>query len=576
LTDGGTDGVALMAAPAAGSTVDPGEPQGRRDLRRALPWLPPVAIVALACVLPIVELWRAPGSPMEEGFMLAFPELVLEGQIANRDFLHLYGPGSLWVLAGVFEVFGTTLAAERVVGLLQLIGVVFGVFALMRPWGRWVAAAGAVMTAVVLLPPTGLVAMAWPGGLALGLWALTAALAGRAAPTTSRRRSRLFLLAGLLAGVALLFRPDLIAAVGLSAVVLWWGLDRGARLRLAGGVAIGLAPYVVHVATAGIGNVVEGLVVEPVFELRAGRSLPFPPSWGHFDGFLQRVGAFIEPAWPLPAPASPAQLTLWVGLLLVATGGLVAAGVAAARRGDRRLLVMALFCVGLLPQAIQRADSTHLAWVSCVPLGFLPAAVIEGQRAWRPSWPQRRAAVLAVAVPVVATLALAPTFIWGVYGDYVGRSFGVDPIEAGTMRRGDRVFHYGRLEAVDAVNAMLPDLERTTEPGDTLFVGPIDLRKTPYSEAYLYYLMPELEPATRYIEMDPGIANADDSGMADELRRADVVVLSSIYANWDEPNDSRKYGPNEPNEVIEQEFCLIDSYGEGYRGRGLFELYRHC
>jgi hypothetical protein len=265
-----------------------------------------------------------------------------------------------------------------------------------------------------------------------------------------------------------------------------------------------------------------------------------------------------------------------VGLLLVATAALVAAGVAAARRGDRRLLVMAVFCVGLLPQAIQRADSTHLAWVSCVPLGFLPAAVIEGQRAWRPSWPRRRAAVLAVAVPVVATLALAPTFVWGVYGDYVGRSFGVDPIEAGTMRRGDRVFHYGRLGAVDAVNAMLPDLDRITEPGDSLFVGPVDLRKTNYSEAYLYYLMPELEPATRYIEMDPGIANADDSGMADELRRADVVVLSSIYANWDEPNDSRKFGPNEPNEVIEEEFCLIESYGDGHRGRGLFELYGRC
>jgi hypothetical protein len=179
-------------------------------------------------------------------------------------------------------------------------------------------------------------------------------------------------------------------------------------------------------------------------------------------------------------------------------------------------------------------------------------------------------------VPVVATLALAPTFVWGVYGDYVGRSFGVDPIEVGTMRRGDRVFHYGRLEAVEAVNAMLPDLDRITEPGETLFVGPVDLRKTNYSEAYLYYLMPELEPATRYIEMDPGIANADDSGMADELRRADVVVLSSIYANWDEPNDSRKFGPNEPNEVIEDEFCLIESYGDGYLGRGLFELYRHC
>jgi hypothetical protein len=576
VTDAGTDGPALMTAPAAGPAVDPGAPRKRGDLQRALPLLAPMAIVAVACVLPIVELWRAPGSPMEEGFMLTFPELVLEGQIPNRDFLHLYGPGSLWVLVGVFKVFGTTLAAERVVGLLQLLGVVFGVFALARPWGRWVAAAGGVMTAVVLLPPAGLVAMAWPGGLALGLWALNAALAGGTAPTSSRRRGRLFVVAGVLAGAALLYRPDLAAAIGLSAVVLWRGLDRRARLRLAGGVAIGLAPYAIHLATAGVGNVVQGLVLEPVFELRAGRSLPFPPSWSHFDGFLQRVGAFIEPSWPLPAPGSPAQLTLWVGLLLAATAALVAAGVAAARRGDRRLLVMALFCVGLLPQAIQRADSTHLAWVSCVPLGLLPAAVVEGQRAWRPAWPRRRTAVVAAAVPVAATLALAPTFVWGVYGDYVGRSFGVDPIEAGTMRRGERDFRYGRLEAVAAVNAMLPEVERIAEPGDTLFVGPVDLRKTNYSEAYLYYLMPELEPATRYIEMDPGIANAEGSGMADELRRADVVVLSSIYANWDEPNDSRRFGPNEPNEVIEEEFCLIGSYGEGNRGHGLFELYRHC
>jgi hypothetical protein len=574
--DAATDVTPLTTAPVTGPTVDPTVPQRRRHTRRALPWLPPIAVVAVTCALPLVELWRAPGSPMEEGFMLVFPELVLEGQVPNQDFLHLYGPGSLWVLAGVFEVFGTTLAAERVVGLLQLVGVVFGVFALLRPWGRWVAAAGGATAAVVLLPPAGLIALAWPGGLALGLWALNAALGAGAAPAPSQRRSRLCVVAGVLAGVALLYRPDLVLALGLATAVLWRGFDRGARLALAGGLAIGVSPYAVHVAMAGVGNVVEGLVLEPVFELRNGRSLPVPPSWSHFDGFLQRVGAFVEPSWPLPAPHTPAQLSLWLGLLLAATIALVAAGVAAARRGDRRLLVLALFCVGLLPQAIQRPDSTHLAWVSCVPLGLLPAAVVEAQRAWRPGWRQRRTAVLAVAVPVVATLALAPTFVWGVYADYVGRSFGVGPIEVGTMRRGDRVFYYGRPEAVEAVNAMLGEIERITEPGDSLFVGTGDLRKTPYSEAYLYYLMPELEPATRYIEMDPGMANADDSGMADELRRADVVVLSSIHDHWEEPNDSRKFGPNEPNEVVEDEFCLVESYGDGYFGRGLYELYGRC
>ena len=61
--------------------------------------------------------------------MLVFPEQVLRGYLPNRDFLYLYGPGSLWVLAGFFKVLGDGLAVERLVGLLQQVGLVFGVFA---------------------------------------------------------------------------------------------------------------------------------------------------------------------------------------------------------------------------------------------------------------------------------------------------------------------------------------------------------------------------------------------------------------------------------------------------------------
>jgi hypothetical protein len=70
--------------------------------------------------------------------------------------------------------------------------------------------------------------------------------------------------------------------------------------------------------------------------------------------------------------------------------------------------------------------------------------------------------------------------------------------------------------------------------------------------------------------MDPGVANREGSRLADDVASADAVVLSGVWSDWDEPNDSRKFGPNEPNEVVRDEFCLVDKYS------GLFELYRRC
>ena len=525
----------------------------------------PLGLVAVACVLPLFGLWSAPGAPMEEGFMLTFPELLLKGFVPHRDFVHLYGPGGLWLLAAVYKVVGVTLEAERTVGFLQQVGVAFGVFAALRPWGRWTAAAGGVVAAVIVIPPIGLVALAWVGAVALGLWSVNATLAG-----LERGSTRLVGLGGVLGGLALLYRPDLVVAVVLSGIVLLTSLRGRDRLWYLGGAALGVAPYLVLVAMAGVRPTINGLFLDPVFDLRGGRRLPLPPSWDKFDGFLQLAGLLEEPPWPFPAPPSPAQLSLWLLLLLASVVLLFVTGRSVVRgTGDRRLIALALFSAGLLPQALQRADSTHLAWVSCVPLGLLPAALVELRR----SAPGAR--LVAAAVPVVLTVALVPDFTWRAYSDYVARGFGKEHVQ-GTMRSGDREFHYGRPDAVESVNRMIPVVRDVSDPGDTLFVGTGDLRKTPYSEAFLYYLLPELDPATRYIEMDPGVANAEDSGMAEELAAADVVILSSIRDDWVEPNDSRLFGPEEPNRIIERDFCLVERFGEGLFGRGLYELYTRC
>ena len=216
--------------------------------------------------------------------MLVFPEQVLRGAIPNRDFLHLYGPGSLWVLAALFKVFSTTLWTERVAGYLQQLALVAAVYVMVRPYGRRLAVGGAAIAAIIIIPPIGLTALAWVGGVALGLWAMVAALRGR------------FLLAGVLGGFALLYRPDLVLAVGLGFAVLWRRARRhGERKRLLGGLGIGLSPYLIHIVMAGPGPRV----------LRHGASSP-SSSCGRA---APAVAAFVEPLRRLPAEGRRAQRT---------------------------------------------------------------------------------------------------------------------------------------------------------------------------------------------------------------------------------------------------------------------------
>jgi hypothetical protein len=552
---------------------------GRRGVRAWLDrhgWVVPTVVVGLAILLPLRGVLRAPGAPMEEGFMIVFPERLLRGDIPNRDYLHLYGPGSIWTIAGFFKAFGVSMWTERAVGVLQLVGLIAGTTYVGYRWGRYAAALCGVVTAVIIIPPIGATALAWVGGVALALWAV--AIAARALDPGDDRRRRTLLIAGLLAGLALLFRPDLALCLGLALGVLFVrALDGEGRRRLVLGVALGLSPYVVHLALAGPGNVVRGMFLEPVFDLRPGRRLPFPPPHDEYTSFLNRAFAFREFPWPFPTPRQPMQIAVWFWVLVAVCALLLAIAVWSRRSGSRhgwRLVALALFSAGLLPQVVQRADTAHLSWVSCVPFGLLPAFLAEAARLRGTRVAVARTAML---VPL-ALLFLFPHFTYRWYADYVAQSVNYDRVVF-SVDHGGRSFYYGRRDVPVAAEAMLADVEELTEPGDKVVVGTGDLRRTPYSEAYLYYLLPDLEPGTRYIEMDPGVANAEDSGLADELRASDVVILSTMYDNWIEPNTSMDPGSDEPNQVLDELYCLHDRYGDNPaagEGRPIFELYVRC
>ena len=255
-------------------------------------WIVTFAVLAVAFALPCRGLLRNQGPPMEEGFMLVFPERVLHGDFPNKDFLHLYGPGSLWVLAGWMKVLGVTLTSERLFALLQQIGVVGGVYWLARAWGRRLA--------LVLRAPRRCcsssrrsVSPRWPGSAASrsvcsGWDSPSPAAAGSRAIPHSRSASR---------SSAASSAPARSCSGSTSS---WpWCSVRSPRPpasapRSRSGTrsvsASACSPYIVQLATAGPYNTFKGMVLDPVVYLRGGRRLPIPPSWDHLDGFLQRSG----------------------------------------------------------------------------------------------------------------------------------------------------------------------------------------------------------------------------------------------------------------------------------------------
>ncbi len=182
----------------------------------------------------------------------------------------------------------------------------------------------------------------------------------------------------------------------------------------------------------------------------------------------------------------------------------------------------------------------------------------------------RRAAAAGAAFTLVLTFAVTSLFTFRHYLLHTRAGYGLVPATF-EINRDSRNFYFGAPRAALASQQVINDLDGLARPGDRLFVGPVDLSRTWYSDAVFYWMFPEMEPATYFIEMDPGLANADDSRLADDLATADFVILTSFWAGWREPNASMDFGSPEPNEVLAEHFCQYRQYQDG-----LVRLYYRC
>jgi hypothetical protein len=494
---------------------------------------------------------RSSAASQEEGSVLEYGILTSHGKVPTRDFQAIYGPASEWVPAVAFKLAGPSVFVERTLGLAYRALLLAAVYLLGRRWSRVAGLTGALLCWAVLLP-FGPLAWAWIGGLAFASAGL-ACLVGGGRPL--HRPALSVVGGGVLSGIALLFRPDLVLAVGLSAAVVFSGSRRQQGKAWLVGLLVGVAPYLWLFLAAGPGTVVRGLVLDPVLRMRSGRRLPVPPSLGHVDEYFTRVFGALSEGHRWPGFSLSVQLAGYfyflVGTILVIVWAAIRT-----RRGGRgpALLAMAAFAVGLAPQLVQRVEVNHMRMVGCFWVALLPIAILElagrsASRGW--TW------ALTGAV-VAAGLTATSTYFAGQLAVDTMPGFGDSSNGVtSTVRASGRSLPAGSPALAQQIQGVVNVIDKVARPGQRLFVGPGDLRFTNYNETFLYYLLPSLVPATYFLEMNPGLANRPGSRLASDVASADWVILTSRFVNWSEPNTSTRPGSVAANEVVARDFCVV-------------------
>jgi hypothetical protein len=458
---------------------------------------------------------------MDEGSLLVYPELILKGQLPYRDFETFYGPGNPYALSAAYAVFGSNIFVERAVGLVYRLLIISAVFGLAQRWGIGAAVVCSVMVGF-LLATTGVPAFAWMGAMAFGLLAFWLS----AEPETKWR----CILGGFFASVTLLYRLDAAPAVIAAAIPLLLAMKGRLRWQWLAGAALGIFPLGVMMLLAGPRPVFENLFLLPVLHSSPGRHLP-----------LSSAKSYIACLFFVHLIASVVNVI--VGLILIRRRPPTA--------NARVFLAWALFGLLLTYQAWQRLDFLHVLYPAFVSIGLLPLTLLMVQRNSQKS-SAGRAALAGLSVFALVTLASR-----GV----VMRIFVPLAPPALFLEQNGRAFPLDSPEKARDTARVLEQLQRLSKPGERLFVGPADLRRTNLTDTFIFHLMPQLRPASYFLEMNPFSANRPGSRLAADVESADWLVLNRRWDLWNEPNRSGEFGSARPNEVVRQHFRLLGEFG---------------
>ena len=293
--------------------------------KRRVPW---IALVFVSIVAQLAWMDATVGT-YDEGLVLVGADRVLRGDMPYRDFWTLYGPGSYYLLAGLFRLFGEFALVERGFDIAAKTAIAALVVALVLQFGRrTVALAAGVLSLGLLLYLRSYSAPLFPAMAA----SLATVLALHRASIDARPTPAF--LAGVALGFTTCFRHDLgaytLVAAGVFMIQLAWDASTGPRRArvlatvgwVAAGYAISLGPVVAFFAfNVPAAELYQDFVDMPFSVYPQVRALPFPS-----------IVDLLSSAVQARSPGKLGPLIVYVPL--VVTGGAVATELL--RRGSAR------------------------------------------------------------------------------------------------------------------------------------------------------------------------------------------------------------------------------------------------
>lgn len=534
-------------------------------------------ILVFACAFAVMFLFNIRVINLyDEGIELTGAMRTMAGQVMHRDFYYIYGPAQLYILAGLFKLFGPSVLVERLAAGCSDSLLVMSLYILTRRFcSRAISLAAAALCTtwvVGLILLQNLMKSTVP---LLALWACWLIVSPEGAVSRRRRSAG----AGLLAGTVFLFRYDMGVGIALAnllaAVLILWINRRDFVPAITAFAKEVLWPYLAGFGVLAVPAAILYFSVAPLHDLLydivlysskyyvASRRLPFPRLSGpQFEDLVVYVLAFLivlslvtAARWALAqrraAGQSNAEMPQWVRLL-ISVG--IAAGVAYmkgfVRISATQMSTSIMLCLMLAAILWQHRSLLH-RWVRVTltaSLIVLFATALVSVKRWTiyPSGLHLQPMVINWIVSPRRQPPSPPLTSWCQFPTPVtrGMCFLLDPDHIRTVEY----------------------LDTHTTPADTLYVGLAHHDRVFTNDMATYFAAQRL-PATKWAHFDPFLQNRADiqQQMIEELeqRKPPYVVLDSEFESVHEPNGSSvSTGVHLLDDYIAAHYSPVETYGE--------------